>query len=69
MYCMIHNQNPVHYSKFRNIHAYSCPIHTYSGHIIAYSESFLTLAYSEPWYIYNLEYIQNSVKAYSGIFR
>ena len=40
-----------------------------SSHIVAYLEPCVTLAYSDSWHIYNPRNIQNSVKAYSGLFR
>ena len=39
------------------------------SHIVAYLEPCITVAYSEVWHIRNPRYIQNSVKAYPGIFR
>ena len=48
---------------------------TLSAHIVAYSEHCRTLTYAEPCHIQNLgniqnpRYIQDSVKAYSRIFR
>ena len=44
-------------------------IHVLFRHIVRYLEPCVTLTYSEPYHISNLRYIQNSVKAYSGIFR
>ena len=57
---MIHNQNPVYYRKLKT---YSGIFKTYSGiftsysdifsHIVAYLETCVPLAYSEPCHIQN----------------
>ena len=66
--------NSVCYYKFRHIQLYSRPIQTYSA-ILRRIQNPLqslyiqTFPYSESWHIWNLRYIQNSVKPYSGIFR
>ena len=59
-------QNPVFCSKFSHILTYSRPFH----HIQLYCQISRTLCSSYIfWYIQSLRYIQNFVKAYSGIFR
>ena len=66
----------LHYGKpcclLSKIETYSDTFTSYSeifSHIVAYLEPCITVAYSEAWHIRNPRYIQNSVKAYSGIFR
>ena len=72
MYFETHIEKPVNYRKFRHIQVYSRHIQIYStmlSHILnLVSYIFRTLSYSEFWHIKNPRYIQNSVKAYSGIF-
>ena len=65
-----------HYGKpwclLSKIQPYSDTFTSYSeifSHIVAYLEPCITVAYSEVWHIRNPRYIQNSVKAYPGIFR
>ena len=70
MYCMIRAQNSVYYRKFRHIQPYSCLIRyiqPYSRPIQPYYEHGVTLAYSEPCHIQNLDIfrIEDVVKTMS----
>ena len=38
-------------------------------HAVAYLKPSVTPTYLKPWHIWNPRYVQNSAKAYAGIFR
>ena len=74
MFCIRHIQDPAIYRTLllSSIKTYSGTFISYLdtlNHVVAYLEPCVTLAYSEFWHIQNPIYIQNSVKAYFGIFR
>ena len=72
MYYMRNIQNRVYYCKFRHTQAYSHPIQTYSAilwHILNCVFIQNPAIVIESWHFQNLRYIQNTVKAYFGIFR